>query len=35
MKVDKKWIRQEKVHIASEGERLRVLGELGMHPGYR
>ena len=32
--MDKKWIRQEKAHVASEGERYRVLGELGMHPGY-
>ena len=32
--MDKKWIRQEKGFVASEGERLRVLGDLGMHPGY-
>ena len=32
--VYKKWIRQEKGFVASEGERLRVLGDLGMHPGY-
>ena len=34
LRTDKKWIRHEKAHVASELGKYMVMGDLGMHPGF-